>query len=151
MDSRLWRLVMIGNLVVAGLLFLFWIGFYTEVIFPFETLSSRILHFEGYYAWETSFTVPDLFLAAALSWSASKLLRNSTDPFATLVLSSSAGALIFLGVLDFTYGIRHGMYELGHFFSWILLSIGLGLPIWGLLNIWILHKSAILKSRNFSG
>jgi len=43
---------------------------------------------------------------------------------------------MFLGILDFTYGIRHGMYKLGHLFSWILLAIGLGLPVWGVLNIW---------------
>lgn len=63
MVNRFWRLIMFGNLMVAVSLVIFWIAFYAELIFPIDVLSARTLHFEGYYAWETSFTVPDLVLA----------------------------------------------------------------------------------------
>ena len=136
MVNRFWRSIMFGNLMVAVSLVIFWIAFYAELIFPIDVLSARILHFEGYYAWETSFTVPDLVLAITLFWSAQRLLVSPYHVPALIVLSASAGAMMFLGILDFTYGIRHGMYELDHLFSWILLAIGLGLPVWGVLNIW---------------
>lgn len=135
MHEQFWRPAMYVNLTVAVTLVLFWLGFYTELIFPVEVLAERIRHFEGYYAWETSFTAPDLILAAALFWSAGRLLRSPNHALALIILSASAGAMMFLGVLDFTYGIRHGMYALGHPFSWILLAIGIGLPIWGATNI----------------
>lgn len=139
------RLILLGNLLVALLLVVFWIAFYTELIFPLDVLAERIRYFDGYYAWETSFTVPDLILAVALFWSAQRLLVNPAHASALVILSASAGAMMFLGVLDFTYGIRHGMYELDHLFSWILLSVGAGLPIWGALTLWFasLHMKAV--------
>ncbi len=135
LQDRRWRLLMRANLVVAVSIILFWVGFYTELIFPKDELARRIAHFEGYYAWESSFTLPDTILAMALFWSAFSLLRTPWHVASLALLSACSGALIFLGVLDFNYSVRNGMYLLGHPFSWMLLCLGLFLPLWGILNL----------------
>jgi|GEM_PF-2312619 len=135
------RIIAVANIVVAVNIFGFWIGFYSEMIFPIAELAPKIAHFEGYYAWEKSFTVPDCIMAIVAIVAAVRLLRDSQDEAGRLLLTAAAGAMIFLGVLDFNYAIANGMYTLGHPFSWILMSVGIGLPVFGVLTLWIIHRS----------
>ena len=116
---------------VAFGIILFWIGFYTQLIFPVEFLKPLIKNFDGYYAWETSFTIPDGIMALCFIIGALRLLKNDKDRIGKTLFISAIGASIFLGVLDFTYAIGNGMYELGHIYSYLLMSIGVGLPILG--------------------
>jgi hypothetical protein len=138
--SRLLFWVVVLNILTALNTMSFWIGFFTEITFPIEELKPLIHNFEGYYAWERCFVVPDTLLAIATLTAGIRLLRNQGDMQALFILGASAGAWIFLGVLDFTYGISNGMYTLGHSFSYTLLSIGIGLPIIGSFTLWSLNK-----------
>lgn len=138
--SKLLLFVVIVNILVSLDTFYFWIGFFTEYTFPIDELRPLINNFEGYYAWERCFVVPDTVLALATLFASVRLLRNQGDMRAILILAAAAGAWMFLGVLDFTYGITNGMYTLGHPFSYTLLSIGIGLPIVGGFTLWTLQK-----------
>jgi len=129
------------NILVALDTMIFWFGFFTELTFPKEELASLIHNFEGYYAWERCFVVPDTILAFSAIYASLLLLKNQQNTFGRLLLSASAGAWMFLGVLDLTYGINNGMYTLGHPFSYTLLSIGIGLPILGVTTLWVLNIS----------
>lgn len=120
---------------------IFWVGFYTEMIFPKEMLAPMIKNFDGYYAWETAFTVPDMIMAAVMIIGGLKLWRNTTDAWAVTLLMAASGAAIFLGLLDFMYDAFNGMYFLGHIFSMHLLLIGVYMPIFGVLSIIILHRN----------
>ena len=138
--SRLLFWVLILNIAVAIDTLFFWVGFFSETSFPIKELRPLINNFDGYYAWERCFVVPDTILACATLLASYQLLRNQTRRQAFVLLSACAGAWIFLGVLDFTYGITNGMYTLGHPFSYVLLSIGVGLPIMGTFTLWALNK-----------
>lgn len=138
--SRLLFWVAILNIMTALDTVGFWVGFFTETTFPIDELKPLIHNFEGYYAWERCFVVPDTILAIATLVASIRLLKNQGVLSAYLLLAACAGAWIFLGVLDFTYGITNGMYTLGHSFSYVLLSIGIGLPIMGSFTLWALFK-----------
>jgi len=88
----------------AGII-LFWALFFTVGLAPQDPPP-------GYFAFEHAFPLPDLLLALALI-RAAVLLRGG-DAAAqrrgrTLSLLC-AGALVFLGVLDFSFNIQNGMY-----------------------------------------
>lgn len=138
--SRLLFWVLILNIATALDTLGFWIGFFTETTFPIDELRPLIHNFEGYYAWERCFVVPDTVLALATILASAKLLKNQGNIAYLQILAASSGAWIFLGLLDFTYGISNGMYTLGHPFSYVLLSIGIGLPIVGGTTLWALAK-----------
>jgi len=138
--SKLLLFLVIVNIFVALDTFYFWIGFFTEFSFPIDELKPLINNFEGYYAWERCFVVPDSILAIFTLFASYRLLKNQGDILAMVTLGACAGAWIFLGVLDFTYAITNGMYTLGHPFSYTLLSIGIGLPIVGSFTLWTLFK-----------
>lgn len=139
--SKLLFWILLLNIATALNTMGFWIGFFTEATFPIDELAPLINNFEGYYAWERCFVVPDVILAFATIYAAAKLLKNQAHTLARQLLAACAGAWIFLGVLDFTYGITNGMYTLGHPFSYTLLSIGIGLPIMGVVTSWALAKT----------
>ena len=48
-NRKLLNAVAYLNLFAAIGIILFWIGFYTEMIFPINTLSPKIANFQGYY------------------------------------------------------------------------------------------------------
>ena len=127
--------------IITGLdIILFWAGFYSGILFPLDLLAPRIPNFEGYYAWETSFTLPDMVLAAAMLWGGVRLWRNTRDRVGRSILLAASGGAIFLGLLDATYDSRHGMYGLGHFYSWVLLMIGIYMPAFGIVSIYLLAR-----------
>ena len=71
--SRLLFWVVILNIAVAIDTMFFWVGFFTETTFPIDELRPLINNFDGYYAWERCFVVPDTILAwhrklIALKW-----------------------------------------------------------------------------------
>ena len=138
--SKLLFWILILNIATALDTMAFWVGFFTEATFPIDELRPLINNFDGYYAWERCFVVPDTILALSTIFAAWRLFKNQGDALGLIVLAASAGAWIFLGVLDFTYGITKGMYSLGHPFSYVLLSIGIGLPIMGSVTLWTLYK-----------
>jgi len=139
-SSRLLFWIIILNIATALDTLGFWFGFFTEITFPIDELKPLIHNFEGYYAWEKCFVVPDTILAITTLLASIRLLKYQGDALGLLLITASAGAWIFLGVLDFTYAINNGMYTLGHPFSYVLLSIGLGLPIIGGITLWTLYK-----------
>lgn len=132
--------IAILNLFVALDTTAFWIGFFTEATFPIDELKPLIKNFEGYYAWERCFVVPDMINAVVATIAAIRLIKERNDMLGMLLMAAAAGAWVFLGVLDFTYGITNGMYFLGHPFSMTLLTIGIGLPIVGVASLWVLYK-----------
>jgi len=136
---RLIHVAIFLNIMTAINTLLFWFGFFTEFIFPKNTLKPLINNFDGYYAWERCFVVPDTLTALVAIFSSTLLFKKQDSILGGMLLSAVAGAWIFLGVLDFTYAITNGMYSLGHWFSYILLSIGVGLPFVGIVTLCSLY------------
>jgi hypothetical protein len=139
--NKLIKWVAVAHIIVAVEIFLFWILFFAEIIFPKDLLSQRIMNFDGYYAWESSFVFPDSLMASAMLVGAFRLIQNVNDRLGRTVLIAASGGCIFLGVLDFAYDFANGMYGLDHLFSFILLSVGLFMPPFGLASIYLLYKN----------
>lgn len=138
--SKLLFWVLILNIVISLDTLYFWIGFFNGFGFPIEELKPLINNFEGYYAWERSFVVPDTILFITTLYATIRLLKNQGNINALLTLAVTTGAWLFLGVLDFTYGSTNGMYTLGHEYSNTLLGVGVGLPITGSFTLWTLYR-----------
>ena len=127
--------------VVGGLgIFMFWIEFYTGISFPMEVMKEKIANFEGYYAWETAFTVPDSILACGMIFGAVRLFRNPQDALAITLLKAASGACLFLGTLDFVYSIANGMFFLNHYYSYALMLNVIFLIPFGLISLILLHR-----------
>jgi hypothetical protein len=127
----LFRGLRILHCVAAVGIVLFWIGFYTEVGFPRAVLEKKIPHFDAYYAFEKAFTVPDLVTATAMAIAAPRLLRDPTHRASRALLLAASGGLVFLGLLDFMYDFRNGLYGLDVRFTLELLLV----PLVGLLGV----------------
>lgn len=102
MKNGMQPIIILAALTALGLI-LFWIGFFTIGLAP-ETPPP------GYFVYEHSFPLPDLILAGALLVTA-RLLAQGKAAGKTLALVC-AGALIFLGVLDFSFNFQNGMYAI---------------------------------------
>jgi hypothetical protein len=95
---------------------------------------------EGYFVYERSFPLPDLLLAVTCIISGVMLLKQ--NPFGQTLSLSCAGALIFLGVLDFSFNFQNGIYTLST----------LDLVMNGFLNLWCVSIGIlILLSLNNQG
>ena len=98
-------------------LILFWIGFFTIGLAPKNPP-------KGYMEYEHSFPLPDGLLAILLlAAGILLLLNNSVGSTLSLI---AAGALVFLGVLDFSFNIQNGVYKISK--SDLILN--------AFLNIW---------------
>lgn len=95
------RFVAVLELTTGLGLILFWAGFFTIGLAPVNPPPC-------YLAYEHSFVLPDMILAIALI-TAAFLLFKGRGPGRTLSLVCS-GALIFLGMLDFSFNILNGIY-----------------------------------------
>jgi len=84
-------------------LILFWIGFFTIGLAPKNPPP-------GYLAYEHSFPLPDGLLAVLLLISGTLLLLKI--PLGASLSLIAAGALVFLGVLDFSFNIQNGVYKI---------------------------------------
>jgi hypothetical protein len=98
-------------------LILFWIGFFTIGLAPKNPP-------KGYMEYEHSFPLPDGLLALLLLTAGILTLLN--NPWGNHLSIIAAGALIFLGVLDFSFNIQNGVYKISK--SDLIMS--------AFLNIW---------------
>jgi hypothetical protein len=97
------RVIAILELVTGVGLILFWVGFFTIGLAPKNPP-------KGYLEYEHSFPLPDGLLAVLLLVAGTLLLlNNSLGGNLSLI---AAGALIFLGVLDFSFNIQNGIYKI---------------------------------------
>lgn len=131
------------NALVAIDIYYFWYKFYAGKLFDIDELASLLPNFEGYYAWEVSFTIPDLITAFFMFVAGVFLLFSPFNKNWRFVLTLTSGAILFLGVLDFNYSINNGMYLLPIDFSKDLLAAGVGLPVLAIMNItllWLVNK-----------
>jgi len=95
------KTIAILQIVTAAGLILFWLGFFTIGLAPEKAP-------ECYFAYEHAFPLPDLLLAAALLASGVLTIRGKT--MGKVVALVAAGALIFLGLLDFCFNMQNGIY-----------------------------------------
>ena len=98
-------------------LILFWIGFFTIGLAPKNPP-------KGYMEYEHSFPLPDGLLAVLLLAAGILILLN--NPWGSHLSLIAAGALVFLGVLDFSFNIQNGVYKISK--SDLILN--------AFLNIW---------------
>ena len=111
------RTIAILELLTGVGLILFWIGFFTIGLAPKNPP-------KGYMEYEHSFPLPDGLLAILLlAAGILLLLNNSVGSTLSLI---AAGALVFLGVLDFSFNIQNGVYKISK--SDLILN--------AFLNIW---------------
>ena len=113
----------------------FWWRFFNGALFEVDELEVLIPNFQGYYDWEKSFVIPDSILAVCMLISG-LLLWFDRGGFRSLLLASAcAGAALFLGVLDLSYGFSTGLYKINHTFAGELLSSGLSITVVGVVGI----------------
>lgn len=89
-------------LTAAGIL-IFWIAFFTVGLAPENPP-------EGYFAYEHSFPLPDIVMSITMIVAASLMLKKI--PSGEPLLLAAAGALVFLGLLDFSFNIQNGIYAI---------------------------------------
>ena len=90
--------------IITGVgILLFWVGFFTVGLAP-KTPPP------GYFVFEHSFPLPDSILAVTLIIAG--ILNLKGRPLGRTLSLVSAGALIFLGLLDFSFNIQNGMYAI---------------------------------------
>ena len=112
--------------IVTGIgLILFWIAFFTVGLAPDKAPPC-------YFAYEHSFPLPDGVLAILLLIAGILLMRSR--PAGRSLSLVAAGALVFLGLLDFSFNLQNGIYltstvdlVLNAFIN--LWCVGLGLAI----------------------
>jgi hypothetical protein len=95
--------IAILELLTAVGLILFWIGFFTIGLAPKNPP-------KGYMEYEHSFPLPDGLLALLML--AAGILSLLNNPLGNHLSVVAAGALIFLGVLDFSFNIQNGVYKI---------------------------------------
>jgi hypothetical protein len=111
------KIIAILEIVTALGLALFWLGFFTVGLAPENPP-------ECYFAYENSFPLADLILAGGLL--AAGVMTLKGRPAAGRITLACAGALMFLGVLDFSFNVQSGVYT---------LSV-MDLLLNGFINLW---------------
>ena len=123
------RTIPVLEIITAGGLILFWIGFFTVGMAP-ETPP------ECYFAYEHAFPLPDLVLAMVLLASGILLLKG--NPQGKTLALVAAGALVFLGLVDFSFNFQNGIYGIST----------LDLVLNGFINIWCVAFGLAMVWRN---
>jgi uncharacterized membrane protein (UPF0136 family) len=95
------KLIASLEIVTAVGLVLFWIAFFTVGLAPENAPAC-------YFAYEHSFPLPDGLLAALLL--AAGILLTKNRPWGLKLSLAAGGALVFLGMLDFSFNIQNGVY-----------------------------------------
>ena len=95
------KLIASLEIVTAVGLVLFWIAFFTVGLAPENAPAC-------YFAYEHSFPLPDGLLAALLLTAGILLTKNR--PWGVKLSLAAGGALVFLGLLDFSFNIQNGVY-----------------------------------------
>ncbi|MBM3119483.1 MAG: hypothetical protein FJ006_08050 [Chloroflexi bacterium] len=128
-DTKKDRVIPILEIVTAAGLILFWIAFSTVGLAPENPPPC-------YFAYEHAFPLPDICLALLLLAAGVLLLRRS--PLGRTLSLIAAGALIFLGLLDFSFNLQNGIY----------LTSVLDLVLNAFINAWCVAFGAIIIWRN---
>ena len=123
------RTIPLLEIITGAGLILFWIGFFTVGMAP-ETPP------ECYFAYEHAFPLPDILLAMVLLASGILLLRR--NPLGKTLALVAAGALIFLGLVDFSFNFQNGIYGIST----------LDLVLNGFINIWCVAFGLAIVWRN---
>jgi hypothetical protein len=126
------RLIAALEIVTAAGLILFWIAFFTLGMAPEKPPAC-------YFAYEHAFPLPDGLLALLLLAAGFLLMKGKG--LGTKLSFVAAGALMFLGFLDFAFNLQNGIYAA----SSLDLAINAFINAWcvgfGLFIILALRKS----------
>jgi hypothetical protein len=111
------RLISALEIVTGAGIILFWVAFFTVGMAPDPAPA-------GYFAYEHSFPLPDGLMSILLIIAGILLLKDKRP--AMVMSLVAAGALIFLGLLDFSFNLQNGVYT----------ASTLDLAINGFINAW---------------
>jgi hypothetical protein len=111
------RLLASLEIVTAVGLVLFWIAFFTVGLAPENAPAC-------YFAYEHSFPLPDGILAVLLLAAGILLAKRRT--WGVKLSLAAGGALVFLGLLDFSFNIQNGVY----------LTSTIDLVLNAFINVW---------------
>jgi len=109
----------------AAAIVLFWILFWAD----HGQLPPDVIDFELCFAW------PDLLGIVGLLWIASYWLL-ARDSRGRIASAAAGGALIYLGLLDVMFNLRHGQYTIAISRGLFNLIINSGCLLFGMGNIW---------------
>ena len=95
------RLVSALEIVTGAGIMLFWVAFFTIGMAPDPAPA-------GYFAYEHSFPLPDGLMSILLIIAGILMLKDKRPAMILSLIAS--GALIFLGLLDFSFNLQNGVY-----------------------------------------
>lgn len=125
MNEKNVKMLSIFEIITGIGLILFWIGFFTIGLAPDNPPTC-------YFAYEHSFPLPDIILAAGLLAAAAMLLKG--NPLGKTLSLVCAGALLFLGLLDFSFNIQNGIYAIS----------ALDLVLNAFINLWCVFFGTLI-------
>jgi hypothetical protein len=99
--------VAIMELAIAAGIISFWIAFFSTDLVNINDPQLK----EIYLAFESAFLVADIYLSMLLIIGGIGLLKRMSFGFLFSLLGGAS--LIFLGLLDISFNIQHGIYLLG--------------------------------------
>ena len=127
------RLIASLEIVTAAGLILFWIAFFTIGLAPEKPPPC-------YFAYEHAFPLPDILLSLLMLVAGVLLMKNKSPGYKLSLVG--AGALMFLGILDFSFNIQNGVYLT----STVDLVLNAFINVWclafGLASVIILRNNA---------
>lgn len=123
------RAIPILEIITAAGFILFWVAFFTIGLAPENAP-------QCYLVYEHAFPLSDICLALLLLASGILLLRRKA--LGTTLSLIAAGALVFLGLLDFSFNIQNGVY---------LASVA-DLVFNGFINAWCVGFGLAIVWRN---
>ena len=112
----IWRLLAVLYAITGLSILHFWYAFFYGDAFHENELRILIPNFDGYRDWEQAFVIPDLVLAVGLFISVFLLWTDKAPGRGRMLATACAGAGLFLGLLDVTYGYSSGFYDIDHSF-----------------------------------
>jgi len=122
-------LEIVGSIAIIG----FWIGWFLDI---FKSIPSSEELYPIYFAFESSFPLPDLWIVLLLLVSAYSIFTNKLYKYQ--LAASAGGALIFLGLIDISFNTQQNIYSYDVFNVIInLLSLTLGI----ILMYWAISSS----------
>jgi hypothetical protein len=101
------KVAAIMELALAVGIVSFWIAFFTTDLISIDDPHLK----EIYLAFESAFPVPDVYLSIVLTIGGIGLLRKRSYGYFFSLMGGAS--LIFLGLLDISFNIQHGIYLTG--------------------------------------
>ncbi|WP_455464382.1 hypothetical protein [Candidatus Hodarchaeum mangrovi] len=121
-------LEIVGSIAIIG----FWIGWFLDI---FKSIPSSEELYPIYFAFESSFPLPDLWIVLLLLISAYSIFSNK--PYKSQLAASAGGGLVFLGLIDISFNIQQNIYSYDVFnvvINIFSLSLGIILIYWAILG-----------------